>query len=73
MLTLAREAPLEVSTEPSAVVAPRRQAPAQEAKAGVIGNEPVGARPGRDRYVDFLRAASLLVVVGWHWVFSIVT
>jgi peptidoglycan/LPS O-acetylase OafA/YrhL len=27
----------------------------------------------RDRYVDFLRAASLLVVVGWHWVFSIVT
>jgi peptidoglycan/LPS O-acetylase OafA/YrhL len=23
--------------------------------------------------VDFLRAASLLVVVGWHWVFSIVT
>jgi peptidoglycan/LPS O-acetylase OafA/YrhL len=31
------------------------------------------AKPGRDRYVDFLRAASLLVVVGWHWVFSIVT
>lgn len=30
-------------------------------------------RPGRDRYVDFLRAASLLVVVGWHWMFSIVT
>jgi peptidoglycan/LPS O-acetylase OafA/YrhL len=23
--------------------------------------------------VDFLRAASLLVVVGWHWIFSIVT
>jgi peptidoglycan/LPS O-acetylase OafA/YrhL len=31
------------------------------------------APPARDRYVDFLRAASLLVVVGWHWVFSIVT
>lgn len=31
------------------------------------------ARPPRDRYVDFLRAASLLVVVGWHWIFSIVT
>jgi len=29
--------------------------------------------PVRDRYVDFLRAASLLVVVGWHWAFSIVT
>ena len=28
---------------------------------------------GRDRYVDFLRALSLLVVVGWHWIFSIVT
>jgi peptidoglycan/LPS O-acetylase OafA/YrhL len=32
-----------------------------------------GPRRDRDRYVDFLRAASLLVVVGWHWVFSIVT
>jgi len=31
------------------------------------------SRPGRDRYVDFLRALSLLVVVGWHWIFSIVT
>ncbi|MDQ6615555.1 MAG: acyltransferase [Actinomycetota bacterium] len=35
--------------------------------------EPQPTRPRRDRYVDFLRAASLLVVVGWHWVFSIVT
>src|SRR5438132_11109192 len=25
----------------------------------------------RDRYVDFLRAVSLAVVVMWHWVFSI--
>src|SRR5262245_47568691 len=25
----------------------------------------------RDRYVDFLRALSILVVVLWHWVFSI--
>lgn len=25
----------------------------------------------RDRYVDFLRAVSILVVIGWHWVFSI--
>lgn len=30
------------------------------------------AGPGRDRYIDFLRAFSLLVVVAWHWVFTIV-
>lgn len=39
---------------------------------------PVDATPagrpdgGRDLYVDFLRALSLLVVVTWHWVFTIV-
>jgi peptidoglycan/LPS O-acetylase OafA/YrhL len=38
-----------------------------------LAGSPALTRPGRDRYVDFLRAASLLVVVGWHWVFSIVT
>ena len=27
---------------------------------------------GRNAYVDFLRAFSLLVVVAWHWVFTIV-
>lgn len=27
---------------------------------------------GRDRYVDFIRAFSLLVVVAWHWVFTII-
>ena len=26
----------------------------------------------RDRYVDFIRAFSLLVVVAWHWVFTII-
>ena len=26
----------------------------------------------RDTYIDFLRAFSLLVVVAWHWVFTIV-
>lgn len=31
----------------------------------------VAASP-RDRYIDFLRAFSLLVVVAWHWVFTIV-
>ena len=29
------------------------------------------ARTGRDPYVDFLRAFSLVVVVIWHWVFTI--
>lgn len=28
---------------------------------------------GRDAYVDFLRAASLIVVVIWHWAFTILT
>lgn len=27
--------------------------------------------PQRDRYVDFLRAISIVVVVCWHWVFSV--
>jgi len=27
---------------------------------------------GRDSYVDFIRAFSLLVVVAWHWVFTII-
>ena len=30
------------------------------------------ARQTRDRYVDLLRAGSLLVVVAWHWVFTVV-
>lgn len=30
------------------------------------------AAPARDNYIDFLRAFSLLVVVAWHWVFTIV-
>jgi len=29
-------------------------------------------RRGRDRYVDWLRALSLVVVVIWHWAFTIV-
>ncbi len=28
--------------------------------------------PDRDRYIDFIRAFSLLVVVAWHWVFTII-
>ncbi|MGB8861906.1 MAG: acyltransferase [Ilumatobacteraceae bacterium] len=34
--------------------------------------EPKAAAPERDDYIDFMRAFSLLVVVAWHWVFTIV-
>ena len=30
-----------------------------------------GTPDGRDRFVDFLRALSIMVVVLWHWVFSV--
>jgi peptidoglycan/LPS O-acetylase OafA/YrhL len=33
----------------------------------------VESSPTRDSYVDFLRAASLIVVVLWHWAFTILT
>ena len=32
---------------------------------------PANADNGRDRYVDVLRAGSLMVVVAWHWVFTV--
>ncbi len=32
------------------------------------GSEPAG----RDAFIDFVRAVSLLIVVAWHWVFTIV-
>jgi hypothetical protein len=35
--------------------------------AGLVDATPVS----RDRYVDFLRALSIVIVVLWHWVFSI--
>ncbi|WP_084195119.1 acyltransferase family protein [Streptosporangium amethystogenes] len=35
------------------------------------GDSPAAGRPPRDRYVDWLRAFSLLVVVVWHWAFTI--
>jgi len=39
--------------------------------AGVAA--PAAAPPAqRDNYIDFMRAFSLLVVVAWHWVFTIV-
>ncbi len=33
---------------------------------------PERSTPERNHYVDFLRAFSLLVVVAWHWVFTII-
>lgn len=33
---------------------------------------PITGPTVRDRYVDLLRAGSLLVVVAWHWVFTVV-
>ena len=33
----------------------------------------VKTKPARDKYVDFLRAFSLVIVVLWHWVFTILT
>lgn len=33
---------------------------------------PVALNGGRNPYIDFLRAFSLLVVVAWHWVFTII-
>ena len=32
----------------------------------------VAAPPARDSYIDFMRAFSLLIVVAWHWMFTIV-
>lgn len=41
---------------------------------GTSGTSPsLPAPPGeRDRFIDFVRAFSLLVVVAWHWVFTII-
>lgn len=36
------------------------------------GSAPADASDGRNTYVDFLRAVSLVVVVLWHWAFTIV-
>jgi hypothetical protein len=37
----------------------------------VVGEDPGDGRPRRDVYADFLRALSLLVVIMWHWAFTI--
>lgn len=41
-------------------------------EAPPAGEAPPVAPAGRDRYVDALRALSLLVVVLWHWAFNLV-
>lgn len=38
---------------------------------GAVAVDPGDLLPGRDRFIDFLRAFSLVVVVLWHWVFTI--
>jgi hypothetical protein len=38
-----------------------------------LGTDPQSPQPPqRDRFIDFVRAFSLLIVVAWHWVFTIV-
>ena len=46
----------------------------EQANTTAAGAQPTGAAlpAQRDTYIDFMRAFSLLVVVAWHWVFTIV-
>lgn len=46
---------------------PSSPAPDPMSVATLVDNTPAS----RDRYVDFLRALSIVIVVLWHWVFSI--
>ena len=46
-------------------------APAPATDKLTIGSLVDGTPDGRDRFVDFLRAFSIIVVVLWHWVFSV--
>lgn len=39
----------------------------------VAESGPLPAKAGRDRYIDFLRTGSLLIVVIWHWLFNVVS
>lgn len=39
---------------------------------GQSNTEPVPVRRERDRFIDLVRAVSLLIVVAWHWVFTII-
>ena len=46
-----------------------RLAPALAGMVGAMGDP---QPPQRDAFIDFVRAFSLLVVVAWHWVFTII-
>jgi hypothetical protein len=62
--------PRRRATSPTVVAAPADPiAPALDdlSVASLVSNTPAS----RDRYVDFLRALSIVIVVLWHWVFSI--
>lgn len=42
------------------------------AEGGIAPAPSADVAPDRDRFIDFVRAFSLLVVVAWHWVFTII-
>jgi peptidoglycan/LPS O-acetylase OafA/YrhL len=46
--------------------------PPADTKTASRSSPPLGPAAARDPYIDFLRAVSLLVVVAWHWAFTIV-
>jgi peptidoglycan/LPS O-acetylase OafA/YrhL len=43
-----------------------------EVRTGAQTAAPEAAERGRDAYIDWLRALSLIVVVLWHWAFTII-
>jgi hypothetical protein len=61
------------ATEPAETTEPA-QATGAAAGAGEVGGAVQGgnAIAARDEFIDFCRAFSLLIVVLWHWVFTIV-
>src|SRR5689334_7487493 len=62
---MSANAPATTLQGPSEV--PGKTVPDQLSIDGLVDNTPAS----RDRYVDFLRALSIVIVVLWHWVFSI--
>jgi fucose 4-O-acetylase-like acetyltransferase len=58
-------------TAPNPPVAPAHGVQATQAGRLTIDSLVDGTPAGRDRFVDFLRALSIMVVVLWHWVFSV--
>ena len=54
-------------TTPTRPLRPAAPADTELSVASLVDNTPAS----RDRYVDFLRALSIVIVVLWHWVFSI--